>query len=148
MKYSDEIYTYSKEYNVNPALVASIINVESGYNEKAVSSKGAEGLMQVLPSTGEWLAGKIKEEYYDGILLEGEFNIKIGTYYLGYLLEQFGDEKLAVCAYNAGQTNVKKWLANSDYSSDGKSLEKIPFLETENYLKKVNKNYHYYKNRY
>ena len=148
MKFCDEIKEYSTEFGVEPALVASVINVESGYREKAISSKGAQGLMQIMPSTGEWLAGKIGEKYEDNVLLEGKFNIKIGTYYLSYLINQFGDKKLALCAYNAGQRNVKEWLKNSEYSQDGKTLKKIPFLETENYIKKVEKNYSYYKNRY
>lgn len=148
MKYCDEIKSYSMDFDVEPALVASVINVESGYNELSVSSKGAEGLMQIMPSTGRWLAEKLKETYEDGILLNGEYNIKLGAYYLSYLFSQFGDTKLVLCAYNAGQGKVKEWLRDERYSSDGKTLDKIPFIETENYLKKVEKNYAYYKNRY
>lgn len=148
MKFADEVVIYSKEFEVDPALVASVINVESGYNENATSSKGAKGLMQILPSTGKWLAEKVKEDYDEDYLLNHEFNIKIGTFYLSYLIEQFKDEKLALCAYNAGQGKVKEWLKNKRYSSDGKTLNEIPFEETKNYIVKIEKNYRYYKNRY
>lgn len=148
MKYSDEIIEYSNEFEVTPALVASVINVESGYNDDATSQKGAKGLMQIMPSTGRWLAEKINEKYDEELLLNASFNIKLGTYYLSYLIEQFDDERVALCAYNAGQGNVKEWLKNEEYSSDGKTLKEIPYEETKNYINKIEKNYRYYKNRY
>lgn len=148
MKFVDEITSYSLEYGIDPALVASVINVESGYDEEVVSSKDAMGLMQILPSTGKWLAQKIGEDYQEECLLDGKYNIKIGTYYLSYLLNQFSDRKVAICAYNAGQGNVKAWLGDKQCSSDGKTLKYIPFEETRNYVNKVEKNYSYYRNRY
>lgn len=149
VKYYDEIKAYSSKYNIDPTLVASMINVESSYNENAISSKGARGLMQLMPTTAKWVSEKIGENYEDDYLFQNDYNIKIGCYYLSYLFEQFdGDKDLVVCAYNAGQGNVKNWLKNEEYSSDGKTLKKIPFSETKNYLIKVNKNYHYYKYRY
>lgn len=146
MKYREEIEAYSQEFEVDPALVASVINVESGYDESAKSSKGAEGLMQILPSTGEWLTNKLGEKNKD--LFDAKNNIRLGTFYLSYLLDLFANKDLALCAYNAGQRNVQNWLSDKRYSFDGKTLFKIPFEETQNYLKKVNKNYAYYKNRY
>ena len=104
--------------------------------------------MQLMPSTAEWLAGKVGEEYSDERLYEPEFNIKLGSYYLSYLIKYFGDRKLAICAYNAGQGNVSNWLEDKRYSTDGKTLDNIPFEETKNYLNKVYKNYRYYKNKY
>lgn len=148
LKFSDEVIEYSLKFNVDPALVASVINVESGYNENAISSKGAKGLMQIIPSTGKWLSEKINEEYDEELLLNATFNIKLGSYYLSYLIERFEDEKVAICAYNAGQGNVKEWLKNEKYSKDGKILIEIPFEETKNYINKIEKNYRYYKNRY
>lgn len=148
MKYSQEIISYAEIYNVDSALVASVINTESNFDEKAKSKKGAIGLMQIMPSTAEWVAGKIGLEYNEENLYNGNYNIEIGTFYLSYLNSYFNDEKLALCAYNAGIGNVKSWLANEEYSTDGKSLAKIPYNETKNYLIKVYKNYHYYKNKY
>lgn len=148
MKYKDEIYEYSSQYQVEAALVASIANTESGFNEKSCSSKGAVGIMQLMPSTAKWLADKMGEQYSEGMLYDGSYNIKLGSYYISYLISQFEDEKVALCAYNAGQGNVREWLKNSEFSADGKTLDKIPFKETKNYISKVYKNYNYYKNRY
>lgn len=148
MKYKEQIVEYSKSYEVDGALIASVANVESNFRENAISKKGAVGIMQILPSTAEWIAGQMGEEYNKDKLEEGEYNLKLGSFYLSYLIEYFGEIKLAVCAYNAGQGNVKNWLKDDRYSSDGIKLNKIPFKETENYLNKVLKNYKYYKNRY
>ncbi len=148
MKFKDEIVYYGGQYGVNPAIVASVANVESGFDENALSNKGAVGVMQLMPTTAEWVATKIGEEYSLNLLYNGQYNIKIATYYISYLLNQFGDEKTALCAYNAGQGNVKNWLKNKEYSTDGITLVKIPFEETKNYINKVEKNYRYYKNRY
>ena len=148
IKYENIIETWSKEFSIPSYIIASVINVESSYDEKAVSSKGAVGLMQIMPSTAEWISKLLGKEYSDENLLEANFNIEIGTYYLSYLKNYFKSEELALCAYNAGQGNVKNWLNNTEYSQDGKTLIKIPFEETKNYLNKVYKNYHYYKNKY
>lgn len=148
MKYKEEILYYSEKYQVKSAIVASVINVESSFDEKAVSNKGAMGIMQLMPNTAQWLAGKIGEDYQEEKLFDGTYNINLGCYYLSYLIKYFGNEKVALCAYNAGQGNVSSWLANKEYSKNGTSLDKIPFKETENYIKKVYKNYKYYKNRY
>ena len=127
MKYKEEIVLYSKQFSVEGALVASVANVESNFDEDAMSNKGAVGLMQILPSTAEWIAGQIGEDYLEEKLKEGDYNIKLGSFYLSYLLKYFGDWKLAICAYNAGQGNVKSWLKDERYSKDGLSLNKIPF---------------------
>lgn len=148
MKYKEEIEMLGQEYDVKSALIASVVNSESGFNESAQSSKGACGIMQIMPTTAEWVALKIGKEYSQEKLFDVKYNLEIGTYYLSYLIKYFNDEKLAICAYNAGQGNVSNWLKNEEYSSDGKSLFKIPFKETEDYLNKVYKNYNYYLRKY
>lgn len=148
MAYQNEITLLGDKYRINSSLIASVANVESNFDEKAKSSKGAIGIMQLIPSTAEWLAKKLNIEYSEEKLLVAEYNLNLGSYYLAYLIDYFGDEKLAICAYNAGQGNVSSWLKNQEYSKDGKNLDKIPFKETKNYLNKVFKNYNYYKNRY
>ena len=148
MDYKTEIEEISKEYSLDGALIASVINVESGFNEKAISNKGAVGIMQVMPSTAKWIAQRNKIDYDEKMLCNPSYNIQIGSIYLSYLINYFNDEKLGICAYNAGQGNVSNWLKTGEYSKDGKTLEVIPFKETRDYLAKVNKNYYYYKNRY
>jgi len=146
VKYEEIIFYCSKKYNLQPEVIASVINVESGYRKSAHSSKGAVGLMQILPSTADWVSNKIGVTFED--LFSPEVNIEFGTYYLAYLIDYFGDIDLAICAYNAGQGNVNRWLSNEEYSSDGKSLNNIPFKETREYLAKVKKNIKIYKNKF
>ena len=140
--YLDLIKKYSKEYNVDPYLVAAIINVESRYDKEAISSKKARGLMQISPTTGEWAAQELAiEDFTLEKLFEPEINIIIGTWYLKVLSEEFDNNlQLILAAYNGGSGNVSKWLGNKDYSKDGLVLSKIPFKETEEYIKKVERN--------
>lgn len=148
MKYVSEIKTNADVYHVDAGLIASVINVESGYQANAKSSKGAIGLMQLMPTTAEWLCDLMHISYEIESLETPEYNIKLGSYYLSYLQNQFGDIRNAICAYNAGPSSVRAWLKDKTYSSDGKTLSQIPFPETAQYVNKVYKNYHYYKNKY
>ena len=85
--------------------------------------------MQLMPSTAEWLAGELNEQYSEDKIFDPEFNIKIGIFYLSYLQQSFeGDYVLA--AYNAGEGNVKRWIEVGG---------EIKFAETRNYINKVNK---------
>lgn len=148
MKYEKNINLLAEKYNINGAIIASVANVESNFNSSAFSSKGAVGIMQLMPSTAKWLSEKLGEDYQENRLWEEEYNLNLGSYYLSYLIDFFEDEKLGICAYNAGQGNVSAWLKNKKYSEDGKNLTTIPFEETRIYLQKVLHNYNYYKNKY
>lgn len=142
--YLDAIYKYSKEYNVNPALVCAVIETESEFDPNVVSNKGAVGLMQIMPESGKWIADTIGVEDFDeSMLYNPETNIQLGTWYLSYLISTFEDSDQAICAYNAGPTNVKKWIEDEQYYKDG-TLHTIPFNETKNYLKKVTIFYYIY----
>ncbi len=146
VKYKDYVLEYSKEFNLDSKLVFSTIKVESSFNKKAVSNKGAKGLMQITDSTGEFIAVKLQESNYD--LFNEQTNIKFGCYYLRYLFNKFEDLTVVLCAYNAGEGNVNKWLSIKEYSVDGKTLVKIPYKETEEYVNKINKSFEKYKNLY
>jgi len=148
--YKSLIIKYSNEYNVDPFLIASIINVESRYNKDAVSKKDAKGLMQIGPNTGEWASEVLNIDNYSGEkLFDPEINIRIGTWYLNTLFKGFNEDlNLVLAAYNAGSGNVNKWLSNKDYSIDGTNLTNIPFKETEEYLVKVENNYKVYSRLY
>lgn len=127
-KYEKTVDYYSKKYEVSKSLILAVIKTESNFNENAVSKKGAIGLMQIMPSTAYFVAEKLEIENIN--LYNKEQNIQIGTYYLKYLLNEFKNERLVICAYNAGEGNVNKWLNNGN-------LNEIPFKETEVYYKKV-----------
>lgn len=139
VKYREYVLEYSSKFGLDPYLVFAMIKVESDFKPDAVSPKKARGLMQITDKTGAWGAEMLKlEDYAPESLFDPETNINIGCWYMKSLLEQFGnDTDLALAAYNGGSGNVAGWLRDKSLSSTGKSLDRIPFKETENYLKKV-----------
>ncbi|MDY0234698.1 MAG: lytic transglycosylase domain-containing protein [Gudongella sp.] len=146
LMYKDLINKYSQEYELDPFLVLSVIKRESSFDENAISKKHAKGLMQISDSTGQWAAESLNIEKYNmDLLYDPETNIRIGTWYLSKLIKQFGSIDLALAAYNAGSGNVQAWLKDNNYSEDGKSLSYIPFIETREYISKVEKSYNAYK---
>jgi soluble lytic murein transglycosylase len=146
MKYSTYIYKYSKTYNLDPYLVAAVIKTESDYNSNAKSSKDAYGLMQITAPTAEEIA-KVAgiTNFQKEKLFQPEYNIMIGCCYLEDLYIEFKNFDLVIAAYNGGRGNVKNWLSDSKYSKDGKTLNYIPYSETEQYLKKVKVYHNIYK---
>lgn len=137
LKHKGTIIKYSNETHIPAYVIASVINTESSFNRKAVSDRGAVGLMQILPSTAEWVCDKIGEEYDYNKLFIADFNIKVGSHYLAYLINKFNNLSTAIVAYNAGEGTVGKWLKISEYSNNGVSLEIIPYKESKDYLNKV-----------
>jgi len=150
IKYKEYVNKYSEEYRIEPYLVFSIIKAESGFDPQAVSSKDARGLMQITKSTGNWAAYKMGlEEYTFESLHDPEMNIRIGCWYIRWLKNYFNENNdLVIAAYNSGSGNVSGWLKDKSLSRTGNSLEKIPFKETERFLKKVKSNYSMYKKLY
>lgn len=134
------IKKYSKEYELDTATICAFINAESHFDSQAQSHKGAKGLMQIMDSTALWAAEEIPIENFKlEDITDPDINIHIGCWYLNRLTSQFdGDKTLIMAAYNAGSGNVTGWLYNEDYSADGKTLDKIPYEETEKYVKKIN----------
>lgn len=149
---------YVKRYNValpdssypivnieDDSLVNAIIQKESNFKIKAVSNKGARGVMQIIPSTGKRLAQHMGLEYRKDLLHHPAYNIKIGKFYLDSLLDRFkGHKILALSAYNAGPTNVDKWIAKygdirktDDNDDVAIWIERIPFSQTRGYIIKV-----------
>lgn len=147
IKYEDYILRHSTNYNVDPYLVASVINTESKFQERALSPKGAYGLMQIMPTTAEWISNYVDIKITNNdILYDPETNIKMGCWYLNNLSKEFdGQTELILASYNGGRGNVNKWLAQDEYSKDGKTLHKIPFAETNDYVKRVKFSYKVYK---
>lgn len=136
--YADEILACADEFSLDPCLVAAVIHTESSNRAVVVSPKGAIGLMQIMPSTGEWIAGKLgMADYSEEKLMEPLINIRLGCWYLRYLSDKYGGmERTALSAYNAGPGNVDKWLNDPAYG-DGKRLISIPYVETAAYADKV-----------
>lgn len=139
--YTDLIMQYSDDYGITPSLVCAVICVESHFQPDAASHAQAIGLMQLTEDTFHWAQTRagIKEKQGAEALTDPETNIRFGVYTLKLLYEQFDDTKTVLAAYNAGQGNVRRWLADKQYSADGVHLDRIPYAETENYVKRVEK---------
>ena len=140
--YFDLISKWSKERNLNPFLVVSLIRQESRFQEKIKSIANATGLMQVLPTTAEWIAPQIDVDYKSTSLEDPNDNIMYGTWYLDSTHKQYENSSLlAVASYNAGPGNVSKWLKTLPIDDPDEFVEAIPFPETKNYVRQVLGNY-------
>lgn len=137
LTYNEYIDKYSKEYGVDRALVYATIKAESNYNESASSSKAAKGLMQLTEETALWCAGKMGIKIDKDDITDPETNIKIGVWYLSYLIENTQSPEIAVISYNAGINKVKKWIEDKSIDKDLLVYDTIPYEETRNYIKKV-----------
>ncbi len=149
--YKEYIVKYADKYDIDKYLVMGVIRVESNYVNEAQSNAGAKGLMQITDETAEWIVKKMDDKDFEEIdLFEPSINIEIGCFYLSYLIDKDdGRGDTAIAAYNAGVGNVNKWLSDSRYSSDGETLDDIPYEETKNYVIKVNRDWTYYsENKY
>ncbi|MCL2500210.1 MAG: lytic transglycosylase domain-containing protein [Defluviitaleaceae bacterium] len=139
-------YVNANAGDIDPSWIYAVIMAESGFRENAESPRGAQGLMQIMPATAEWLAGLMGIRGFEPEdIWRPDVNIAMGSFYLNRLAETFGgDMRLALAAYNAGQGNVRSWLTNPEYSADGKTLDVIPFKETYNYINRVEFNQRVY----
>jgi soluble lytic murein transglycosylase len=136
------------------ALVLAVIRQESAFDQKATSSAGALGLMQLMPRTAKQIAKKLQLPYSDAKLTKDPgFNVKLGRAYLGGLLDGFdGSYILAVASYNAGPARVQSWMSEygdpRDRGVDAIDwIETIPFSETRNYVQRVLENLQVYRHR-
>lgn len=99
----------AEKYSVDEALVFAVIKTESSFSEIAVSSMGAKGLMQIMPSTADWIASVLDiDDYSESRLLEPELNIMFGCFYLSYLFGRFETIEQVLAAYNMGETKVRQ----------------------------------------
>lgn len=149
-QYGEQVHKYAEEFGVEEALVYAVIRTESGFRSDVESSAGAMGLMQLMPSTFEWLQESLDGTvtYSADALNDPDINIRYGTYLLSVLLKQYGVQNTAVAAYNAGTTTVDGWLQDPSLSPDGKTLSQIPYEETANYVERVSHAYDLYKKLY
>lgn len=138
--YPDLLSATTRKYEVNPLLTLAVMREESHFRIDAVSSSNAHGLMQILPSTGEWLAGKMfgPVSFQNSDLFIPSVNVEIGNYYLRYLLDKFDNNVVyAIAAYNWGETNLRRWLSRTSHDDFDLFVESIPADETRRYVKKV-----------
>ena len=129
LRYDEIVRGHARNYRLDPALLAAVIYQESRFRPDARSSSGAIGLMQLLPDTAKGIAvrtGGSRFETRD--LYDPEINVRYGSWYLRHLLNRYGDERTALAAYNAGQTNVDRWRRDGG---------EIAFAETREYVSRV-----------
>lgn len=146
--WQDEIEQYARDNNLQPAFVAAVIDTESDFRADVTSSKGAKGLMQLMPGTASDVAGWLNDDTYtEDSMFEAERNIRYGCRYLRYLSQKFrGDPILIACAYHAGHGNVEHWLSNASYSPDGVTLtlDRIPMEDSKKYARRITTAYGIY----
>ena len=144
--YKEFVFAEAEKNNLDPALVFAIIKAESKFDKNAKSKAGAIGLMQIKLQTANYVCEINGENSItESELFDPQTNIKIGTNYLSYLSKKFQSLDIVICAYNAGETVVKNWLLDDQFSKDGKTLFKVPYKETKEYLSKVMFNLKIYK---
>ncbi|MEG0766919.1 MAG: lytic transglycosylase domain-containing protein [Clostridia bacterium] len=149
--YRDLVEAYASKQGLDPAFVAAIILKESSFKPDAISEIGARGLMQLMPDTAEWVAHKLDEDatYSFDRMFDPETNIRYGTWFLGYLQRKFQNDPVKMAAgYHAGGGRVSEWLANPAYSANGKSLDTIPYQDTDRYVQRVMIAYAIYQKHY
>ncbi len=138
LPYYDLTSKYAQVYNLDPCLLSAVIKAESNFQPRAVSKRGARGLMQVMPETGQSVAAQLGfSDFSADQLYIPEINVNIGACYLAGLENEFnGDLLLMLAAYNGGIGNVMEWIG-ADKSGSISRVEQIPFPETRHYIKKV-----------
>ncbi len=148
--YEEYVQKYAQEYNVDENLIYALIKAESNFNSNAKSSKDAIGLMQLMESTAQDVCKKtdlqISSDELSEKLLEPDININIGTKYLSILIQKYGNIEIAITAYNAGIGTVDNWIEKGIINSDGSNVENIPYKETNNYVRKILRDYKIYTN--
>lgn len=150
LKYRESVEKNAHLYQIDPLLITAIMRVESSFDRYAISSKGARGLMQLMPETARWAADLMGLKDFElEQLFDPEVNIAIGVWYLSNLREQFdGDMVLALAAYNGGRANVLRWLREEAWSGEVETVHDIPFPETRGYVQKVLNTYQWYRRVY
>ncbi|MDQ3910355.1 MAG: lytic transglycosylase domain-containing protein [Actinomycetota bacterium] len=131
LKYEETIRAAAAAYGVEPTLIAAVIRTESRFDPEVESSQGAYGLMQLRPETARFISerGGVGGDYR-----YPKTNIRMGTWYLGYLQYRYGgDERLVLAAYNSGESQVDAWISDEGFDV----ARDIPFKETRDYVENV-----------
>jgi soluble lytic murein transglycosylase len=138
LRHADIIRQQAQAKQLDPALIAAVIETESKFDPRP-SAAGAEGLMQLLPSTARFIARRSGGSAFEvADLATPRVNIAYGAYYLRYLLDRYGnDTMLALAAYNGGETNVNRWLSSAKARGHALRVGDIPFPETRAYVRRV-----------
>lgn len=136
--YAHEVSHAHYSWGVDPSLIYGIMRTESLFGARQISQVGARGLMQIMPRTGQRIAGLLEEPFELEDLYDPGTNVWYGAWYLSQLLERFdGQLPLAIAAYNAGPIYVSNWIHRSGEVPVDVFIEEIPITQTRKYVKKV-----------
>jgi soluble lytic murein transglycosylase len=149
LRHEDIIRQQAADKHVDAALIAAVCYQESKFQDRT-SHAGARGVMQLLPSTADYIARKSGgTQFVHGDLADPQINIAYGSWYLRYLLDHYdGNERLAIAAYNAGETNVDRWVSKAGGPDEFKTDKDIPFAETREYVSSVEEKQDQYRQKY
>jgi soluble lytic murein transglycosylase len=129
--------------------VAALIRQESIFNPAATSPAGARGLMQVMPAVGRSLARAAAFPLWDPVLLyQADVNLELGTRHLAELLRRYPQTVRVLAAYNAGTTPVNLWASKVGVADEELFAERIPYRETRDYVRIVQRNQTMYRALY
>src|ERR671923_1084676 len=149
LKHDDIIRQQAADKDLDPALIAAVIYEESHFRDQT-SHAGARGLMQITPETADFIARRSGgNRFVQDDLANPQINIAYGSYFLRYLIDHYGgNQTLAIAAYNAGQTNVDRWVARAGGPDEFDSARHIPFPETRAYVENVSASRESYREHY
>lgn len=147
--YGDLVLPAAEEYDLDPLLVFSLVRQESLFEGFATSYAAAQGLMQVIPDTGEWIALQLNwPDYQNSDIYRPYINVQFGAYYLHYVLGMVDDLPYAALAgYNGGPGNAVNWLSISGPDLD-LFVQTIEYDETQAYVRRIYENYGVYRALY
>ena len=150
LRHEDIIRQQARDKGIDPALIAAVIYAESRFRPGQVSTAGAQGLMQITPATAHEIARKSGGTRFEvGDLATPQVNISYGAWYLRYLLGRYdGNATLALAAYNGGEGNVDRWVAEADQRERDLAIAEIPFPETRHYVRAVHEAHVEYRRSY
>jgi soluble lytic murein transglycosylase len=139
--HQDMLLAVAREHRLDPALMAALIRQESSFNPRATSGAGARGLMQVMPSLGQHIARSLDfPTWSPALLYEPDANMQVGAVHLRDLDRQYGEVVHLLAAYNAGGSRVARWRRKTGAGDPEMFTERIPFDETRDYVRIVQRN--------
>lgn len=146
--YWEDLKRFADREEVDPYLVLAVVREESRFDPEAVSRAGALGLMQIMPQTGRQII-KQRREAGDPVLRRPDRNLDLGTWYLARLRQRYaGDVVLSLAGYNAGPGAVDRWVRRFGTVERDEFVERIPYRETREYVKRVLTSYAWYQSTY
>jgi soluble lytic murein transglycosylase len=135
--YWDLIKKYSAANRLDPYLVAALVAQESTFVRDIQSPARAVGLMQLMTPTTRQMARRLKMKYSASLRTNPDASIRIGTAYLAQNIKEFGEIHLVLASYNAGESAVRRWMAERPGLPRDEFIDDIPYPETQNYVKRI-----------